>query len=500
MQFCSMSRSRIWSEQRAYFESQGPRAWSSGTVPHQVTCSPAMAAAFAEVIVGFATDRARAAGATDRPLHVVELGAGSGRLGFQVIRALRAAAELAAVGRRVVYVLTDLAEETVGWWQRHPWLAPLFAAGLLDVARFDAAADDAIVLRRSGLRLAPDAPAGELVAIANYVFDSLPHDVFASTGAGLCEWEVADPPRAIEPGAPIAWDGGAWRSVPVAARRYRAPVHQQVLDGYRAARGTFTIPTGALDALDRLRALTRGPLLILSADKGGTTLDDVLGDAPPAVVCHGSVSVDVNYHAIGAWAVAHGGTWMHADHHGRALEVCGFVLDAGRAEALPSTIGGFGRALARGPDDLYALRRIVVAQGAAMPLGELLAYLRLSGHDPRVFLLCEPAIRTAIDAAPRAIRGDLARALARVWDAYLPIGEETDLALALARIYAAIGHDAAALALLDASRALHGERLVARALARRCRRRLAAVVPIAGLDPIAPIDPSSSIAAIAEAR
>lgn len=478
--FVPMSRSRLWTEQRAYFEAQGPDAWATGAVPHQVTCSPAMGRALAEVIVGFAADRARASGAgAPRTLHVIELGAGSGRLGFQVVRALRAATELAALGWRVVYVLTDLAEATVAWWQRHPWLAPLVAAGLLDFARFDVAADDEIALRVSGRRLAPDAPADELVAIANYVFDSLPVDVFERTDGGLREWEVADAPRAYTPGAPLAWGDVAWRAVPVARRRYAAAVHQRVLDGYRDARGTFTMPAGALAALDRVRALARGPLLVLSADKGGTALEDAVGAERPDVVHHGSVSIDVNYHAIGAWAVAHGGTWMHADHHGGSLELCAFVLGAGGAAAVPQTLSAFARATWRGPDDLHALKRVLVEHAGAMTLAELLAYLRLSGHDPRVFVQCARAIRAAAVGAPPPIRADLARALARVWDAYLPIGERTDVAYELARVYAAIGHDAAALSLLDASRALHGDRMIARALAARCRRRLGVDDPLA---------------------
>ena len=92
--FVRLSESPIWEVQRAYFEIQGPRAWATGTVPHYVTCNPVMARAYAKVIVGFAADCARARGGTQasgpRTLYIVELGAGSGRLGWNLVRALRA--------------------------------------------------------------------------------------------------------------------------------------------------------------------------------------------------------------------------------------------------------------------------------------------------------------------------------------------------------------------------------------------------------------------------
>lgn len=464
-----LSASRLWRQQRDYFEAQGPLAWATGTVPHQVTCSPDMARAIAEVVIGFATDRAHAAGhRTLRPLHLVELGAGAGRLGYHIVRFLRDAVDLAALGWRPVYVLTDLAEATVTWWQSHPWLAPFVQAGLLDFARYDVTADDAIELRVSGRRLSAAQPTDALVVIANYVFDGLPHDAFEAEDGALHEWLVADDDSAYG-GDEVTWEGAGWQRTPVRGPRYADPVHQQVLDAHRGLRGIFSLPSGALAALDRVRALSRGPLLVLSADKGAVDAATAVSPDLPAIVRHGSISMDVNYHAIGLWTLAHGGTWMHADHRGRALEVCAFVLGAGRATDHPATVGAFERSIARrGPDDLHALKRTLVAHAGELGLEELLAYLRLSGHDPRIFMACAPAIRAAAERADRATRADLLRALARVWDAYLPIGEPADVAFAIGSLVFELGQPRAARPLLEASRRLHGDRPELAALLQRC--------------------------------
>ncbi|HUQ04228.1 MAG TPA: SAM-dependent methyltransferase [Kofleriaceae bacterium] len=438
--FVRLSDSPIWDVQRAYFEQQGPRAWASGTVPHYVTCNPVMGRAFAEVLAGFASDCARArpvAAAEPRTLHIVELGAGSGRLGWNIVRALRAAVDAKAQGWRFVYVLTDISEETIAWWQTHPQLAPLIAAGLVDVARFDATCDRAITLRASGRIVDPERPADELVVVANYVFDGLPTDVFEAVGGELYECLVATSAAASPAGRGFGELELAWRARPAPRRSYDDAIQQRILEEHAAVDGVFPFPTAALSALDRLRALTRGPLLVLSADKGTTRLDELAAAGPPSFATHGSLSMQVNFAALGAWALAHGGSWFHNEHHHGSLEVCAMVLGT---QPRAATIAGFERAIAqRGPDDFYALKRLLVARAAELTCHELLAYLRLSGYDAKLFLDCAPALRTHARSAHGEEQHDYVLALARVLDGYLSIGEGDAVAELVTELAALVG-------------------------------------------------------------
>jgi hypothetical protein len=379
-----------------------------------------MARALAEVIAGFAADCAHRQPAP-RTLHVVELGAGSARLGWNIVRALRHAIAAAAPGWRIVYVLTDIAEETIAWWQAHPQLAPLIADGVLDVARFDATRDRTLELRASGRVLDPSDPADELVVIANYVFDGLPTDVFVARDGALHECLVRVDPGPSEPGAGIATVEAEWRTRPAPARSYPDDRHQRILEQFASLDGVFAFPCAALGALDRLRALSRGPLLVLSSDKGAVRLDEVLGDMAPAFACHGSVSVDVNYAALGAWTLACGGTMLHNEHHHRVLEVCALVLGLdGRA----ATAAAFERAIAqRGPDDFHAIKRLLVERAGELTPRELLAYLRLSGYDAKLALDVTTALLLAAVHVVGEERDDLELAIARIWDGYLAIGE-----------------------------------------------------------------------------
>ena len=172
-----LSRSRLWDFERAYYERQGLRAWGDGEVPYAITSNPVIAAGYAEVIVAFLRD-CRAAGCLDptQRVHVLELGSGSGRLGYGMLRHLRPL--LAATPLRdqpVTVVLTDFDAPKLEQLAASPRFAQDLADGWLDFAVVDAAAPgDVRTWRRE--EVVAGAP---LVVVANYVFDSVPADVYA---------------------------------------------------------------------------------------------------------------------------------------------------------------------------------------------------------------------------------------------------------------------------------------------------------------------------------
>jgi hypothetical protein len=279
-----------------------------------------------------------------------------------------------------------------------------------------------------------------MVVIANYVLDSLPQDVFASDGETLVECLAAIPQLVANvAGAGFAAVEMSYESRPAAPDYYGDPLLDGILDQHRRdVRGTFTFPCAALAGLERLRAMAGGRMLLLSADKGGARLDEVGAEGGPGLAVHGSVSMAVNYHAIGAWALARGGTWMHCAHRRGTLEICAFAVGAADPSA---TAAAYSRAIAqRGPDDFYTIKKVITRRAGDLSLPEILAYLRLSGHDAKLFLDLATAIQAAIPTADAGDREDLALAMERVWDGYLPIGEPTDLATLLGTLARAIGY------------------------------------------------------------
>src|SRR5580658_8259682 len=139
-----LSESLLFRLESDYYERVGVAAWSSDRVPSTMTNSPARARAYVRVIEGLVEDcLAGRMGPFDaaEPVYVLELGAGTGRLGYYVAEGLRRAA-LGPV--RVVTVLTDFVEQNVAFLSQHAKLRPLVDAGLLDVARYDVVAGGAV--------------------------------------------------------------------------------------------------------------------------------------------------------------------------------------------------------------------------------------------------------------------------------------------------------------------------------------------------------------------
>ena len=65
----SLSTSRVWDLQRAYYERAGSGAFAE--VPHQIVDNPYVARAFARVVIGFLRDGGMADAASSGDVHPV---------------------------------------------------------------------------------------------------------------------------------------------------------------------------------------------------------------------------------------------------------------------------------------------------------------------------------------------------------------------------------------------------------------------------------------------
>ena len=129
-------------------------------MPHFITCNAFIGRAYAKVLAGFLRDSVQPGAVTPldptQPLYVVELGAGSGKFGFFMLRALM---ELRATCPfpldKVVYVMTDFTKQNFDFWTEHEGLREVVERGQLDFALFDAVQDESITLHRAGRSPAP---------------------------------------------------------------------------------------------------------------------------------------------------------------------------------------------------------------------------------------------------------------------------------------------------------------------------------------------------------
>lgn len=128
----------------------------------------------------------------NEPLYVIELGAGSGKFSYFILKILE---EMQAVCefpfKKIVFVMTDFTEKNLKFWQDHPALTKYFESGQLDAGIFDAVNDKEIHLWKSGKILGPNSCVNPVCIVANYLFDTLYHDIFQVEGGELKEGLVS---------------------------------------------------------------------------------------------------------------------------------------------------------------------------------------------------------------------------------------------------------------------------------------------------------------------
>jgi SAM-dependent methyltransferase len=461
-----LSESLLWDMQRRFYVEHGIAAWQSGMVPERETATPALADAFARVVLGHLRDRARA-GASTRT-YIVEVGGGTGRFAHHFLEQLLPRLEL--VGAAVTYVLTDVAPKLLEHWRAHPRLAEHLASGALDLGLFDAAKPAPIELMISGVTLAPGACEAPLVVIANAVLGELPADCFSIRSgvleAGLCTLVVADP------SAPVRLEDieVEMSAAPVDATYYGVPALDAILDAYRdrLAETAVLFPIGAVRCLDYLRTVGGGALALI-ADRGPADERALHRRVEPQIDLHGGFSLQLNLHALASYTRATGGRVYQPASRSARLEVLALAL--GMPAPALETAAAFREAIEHASPGDTLIRTAAAERGYdQLELGELLAVLRCG--DPAVLAACFRPLFEHVGDATDDERADISAALARLWDAYFSIGEPGDFALALAALHDRMGDLEEARWYVDHSLRLRGWTPQAGYQLARCHHRL----------------------------
>jgi tetratricopeptide (TPR) repeat protein len=457
-----LSKSLLWRLQRNYFEQQGIEAWRSGTVPHHITSSPFIADAYARVVMGFLRDWSMLD--HGQPVHIVELGSGSGRFAYSFLKKfLELQRNSILKGIPVRYVMTDFTESNIEHWRKHPSLLPFINKGLLDFARFDLESDVQFELLDSGETLSTDTLRNPLIVISNYVFDSTRQDAFAVAEENLFELLITL--TTPEPESDLA-DPDILSRVKISANEnringnyYDDPKWNRILLDYkqRLIDTSFLFPTSALQCIQNLHRLADGRMLLLSGDQGYSR-DEVLklGKGTPSFAFHGSFSMMVDYQIIGEYCRQLGASVLHPPRASEHLNISAFMFGdvpgnfIETRQAYAETIEKFG------PDDFFTLKETFEEIYDELTLQQILAFLRLSCWDYKRFRECLPVLKNHLPEMSELQKQQLHEAIVKVWDTYLPIGEENDLAFELGTFLLEMEFHEEALAFLQRSVDLHG--------------------------------------------
>ncbi|MNH93307.1 Tetratricopeptide repeat protein [compost metagenome] len=428
------SQSPIWELQRRYYEEQGMLAWQDEEVPHYITSNPVIARAYAEILFAFLRDRIAVKSPAEKPetVYMLELGAGSGRMSFHLLKHLCALRDESGIEiPSFCYIMSDLPMKNIQFWSEHPSLRPFVEQGCLDFARFDAEHDETIHLLQSGIHIQKGDLAQPLVLVANYFLDSLPQELLYVHDQQMYECWMS-----LQQGDGITTDTSTIIGGLKPEYQYRLAeenpnsAFQEVIEVYRTQldESHFLFPHIGIRCLERLRGLSQQGFMLLTADKGDHRLNYWNGRGVPELIHHGSFSLTANYHAFKYYYEQQGAQSLFTQHHYNHLNI-GCILMVPSSDIYPEMRLAYRRFVEDfGPDDFFSLKKWVDEHLMMTEWSHLFAYLRLSGHDSRLFKQCFKRIMELLPEIGDEDQEDLRRIIFTVWDWHYPMEQKNDLA------------------------------------------------------------------------
>jgi len=475
-----LRQSVLWNLQHKYYAEQGAEAWRNGQVPHYATSNPTVANSYAEIILAFRRDyilQSQLLESNLSPITICELGAGSGRLAYHIISLLDQAG-LDANHPTFRYVLTDFSESNLDAWRQQPKFQALFERGVLDLALLDVSNTERLELQASGKIIAAGSLETPLIVIANYLFDSIPQDLYyfdrGQTRRCMISLATNLDPKTTATSELVASLQAQYSVHPIPEILSEENAQQKILAEYRKnLSDTYLLfPSVALDCVERLKSFSKSGMLLLTADKGDHSLSDLQGQQQPALVKHGSFSYTVNYHAFAMFCTMNGGVALFPQG-AKAGVSFGSLIMTDSADSYRETRSAYQRTVINaGPADFNTLARFLRHNMDEMTAEEVLSFIRLSHYDAHQLLRFLPRLADLTDSTSQATRSAAIEVIYKVWKMYLPLGETTDLANQIGRLLYELDEYKHALFFFSRSVELYGDNSITLYSMAACHYRL----------------------------
>ncbi len=388
-----LSESLLWKQQRDFFDREGIDAWVK-QVPFYVTGNPYIANCYANIILGFIQDLLnKDPSSINEPFYCLELGTGPGIFSFYVMKILTELLDNLHLGDvKIKYIMSDFTRSNLVYWQEHPALQKNLDSDMLDFAIFNLEDDREIHLEHSGEYLTAGAIKNPLIAIGNYIFDSVSHDAFTVKDKGLFESLVTittGSDNIDESDQIIDWDAINVKHSDKACDAkgyYDDAVMNDVLEYYHQALMDthFLMPVAGIKAVTQLAELSHGRLLLLTSDKAYSYLDELEDLKPSTMASHGSFSMMVNYDAFARYAKRSGGDCvMQGKRKGIKTNVFSFGMQLTDMPRTNSAIACYIQGVS--PADYFTYHQHISDQYSELSAQVLVTHLNFSGWDPYMF-------------------------------------------------------------------------------------------------------------------
>jgi len=401
----SLSQSSLWRMQREYFEQESINAWVN-QVPFYITSNPFIAYCYSQLVINFIRDWTKKHPETKHlPFYILELGTGSGRLSFYVLKTLTELLEAYKMTDiKICYVMSDFTRNNIKYYETHPALLPYLEKGMVDFAIYNMELDKPITLLRQHITLNPETLQNPLIVFANYIFDTISHDGFTVHDKKLYELLISLKTEMsnLKDNRPVDMEKleTVYHIKEIKSDYYSDPVLNDILEEYKTHlhESSLLFPIGSIHAIKYLNKISNNKLFIISTDKGYGTLNSLDYHGHPSLSFHGSFSLMVNFHAISEFfKKTGGGSFMQSTRKGIKTSVFynGIQLNelTDTQYALQQYVEEFS------PSDYFTLHRRVSDSFQECDLDTIAAHMHLTRWDPHMYLKLKNRVISLISEA-----------------------------------------------------------------------------------------------------
>jgi tetratricopeptide (TPR) repeat protein len=203
---------------------------------------------------------------------------------------------------------------------------------------------------------------------------------------------------------------------------------------------TFSVPVGAFKCIKTFMRISGGNLIILSGDKGNNFESEIRGLRDPQIAVHGSFSMPVNYSLLKSYFKANfKGSSVLQSNYQDGFKVNCFISSKDTSLKFETTKYAFSEYIAEfGPEEFAVLQRGLKDDSKNPSLKSIISLLRLSAHDPDVFLRFHQEILQKVTQTklliPQKTRLDIALDLQKTIQNNYPLNPSKDAAFEAGRI------------------------------------------------------------------
>ncbi len=438
---CRLSRSVLWDLQKLAYAEFGPLAWGEKGVPFYLTSNPLIAKQFTACILAYLRDRLFAEDPStldvNEPFYLFDLGAGSGRLGYLILKALiPAVKETLSSELSVCYVMTDMVQENLEFLKTHPYLQPFIASGNLDFAAYAHTTISPLELQISKRVLDETAVKNPIGLICTYYFDTVPQDLFKAHNGKLEEglislevngWSNRGGNR-LSPEM-IANLNARFSYAPVKTpENYYAgmPAFNALLLRYLSLFDDtpFLFPVGGLESIHYFSRLSKGRMLLLAGDQGVSTEEQVREWGEPKIFKHASFSMAVSYHLLALYFQNLGGTALLTEFPSpKYVVMCGAL--GANPKRCPNLSWAFREEIGLlEPVEYFELTDLGHEELERLSLRQLILLVKLGNWDTVNFHLFFSALLEKLSGINQGEARFVKQAIYHVWENFYPVNRQ----------------------------------------------------------------------------